>query len=204
MNNESEAIKMESKKELAQNVTRYDVISFVEHLRRKALESIAEDNKADRLAIQRKLFLNNENAGLLSEMAAHCEDIISIQEKLNSKISDNHVYYGVKYSTRLGVFYKTKGGSFDSLEYDFLNMFSHPRLSKLNETFSKKHTETKLAYGEILAKLRGMRSPKKMGEYLLSMGFDISKIEPKEPAPPKPKEQAPAFTKEILFPCLKD
>ena len=36
------------------------------------------------------------------------------------------------------------------------------------------------------------------------LGFDISKIETKEPAPTKKDQPRPIFTKDVLFPCLKE
>lgn len=190
---------MNNKNELNPNVTRNDIIAFVQYIKIKAIESIYKDNASERLSLQRELFLDEKLNKQIVELAIHCAKIDSIVKDINLKIKKNKYD---RYCASLSVLVRDCN-EFDSLEERVLNLFSHKRLSDLLEIQSKKITETNLAYGTILATLKNMRSPAKMGEYLLSMGFDVSKIEAKTPIKNE-KPIKPVFTKEVLFPCLKD
>ena len=193
---------MNNKKELNPNIARNDIIDFVHHIRKKAIDSIIQDNASERLSLQRELFLDEKLNKQIVELATHCAGIDLIVKDINLKIKKNKGDRGDRYYTSLSVLYQNNN-EFDDLEKMVLNLFSHDKLSDLLEMQSKKITETKVAYGTIIATLKNMRSPAKMGEYLLSMGFDISKIEAKTPIKNE-KPIKPVFTKEVLFPCLKD
>lgn len=194
---------MGNTKELGPNVTRHDVLSFVENVGKTAIKAIKAENSLEALALQRELFMDETTMKLIADLSQYSKKVKLLTSKLQANVNRNHDEQKVKYGGNLYVLHDSET-SIEHLEEIYLNLFSHPQLRALREKHDKKLMETRNAYRVILHTLKCMRSTKKMSEYLLSVGFDISKIEAREPVVSKKEEPKPTFTKEVLFPCLKD
>ena len=125
---------MNNKKELNPNVARNDIIDFVHHIRKKAIDSIIQDNASERLSLQRELFLDEKLNKQIVELATHCAGIDLIVKDINLKIKKNKGDRGDRYYTSLSVLYQNNN-EFDDLEKMVLNLFSHDKLSDLLEKF---------------------------------------------------------------------
>jgi hypothetical protein len=189
------------KMELGENVTRNDILNFVEHTKYKALEALREEQKTEKLNKQRELFGNKELYTILIQISNMCSDIKERLSILNNNLKETNEKNKCKYYDNLKILY-ADDHSLDGLELLYFNRFSHKEITELNVLYSKKQNETKIAYHEILNNLKKMRSIKKMSEYLLSIGFDITKIQAKDTSVKKPEPKT-IFSKKTLFPCLK-
>ena len=197
--------KLECKKELKPGVQKHDVVDFIIHLQIKAERANAQDKQIGIRNKRQELFLTSELSKQIRDIANAVQIVRDNQSQINcciDELNKNHRGWYSKLSL-INVGPAKEQTLYDAVEDEILKHFSSPELEKYITSWEEKQAQTKRAYKVVMQNIKSTRSLPKMSEYLLSMGFDISKIEPREHEKAE-KQPAPKFSKDVLFPCVKN
>jgi len=199
--------KQECKKELQPGVQKHDIVDFIFHLQIKAERANNQDRHNGIEKKRRALFLTPSLAQKIKSLADHVCAVRLSQNVINQAIDESQKSVKGKWYPKLSLTNLSGPANdqtmYEAIENEALKHFASPELDKYINEWDLKQLQTKRAYAVILKNIRATRSLTKISDYLSSMGFDISKIEPREYEKAE-KQPAPKFSKDVLFPCVKD